>query len=341
MKFLRRLAPTRSGDPVSDFWIWWSTKGERDFTKAVTTGNFEPIVDATTQRVKAIHPELVWQAREGTSADHMLCVTAGGVSAAREHSERWYRAAPQRGSVWEFSSVTPQPPDHDELTLCLGSDVEVALREFTFNVRVGAKLDVAVAHKHFADADQNSRAEVAFVVLDALLGEDAVMRWIGNVDTAVDSEPEAVEPWQLQSIVAAFARRTFESWQVQQQDLPEGRTSILRVREAEWLDRPTLELHCALSLPYDSRDDASLPSASELERLDAVEDGLEDESGLGRILVAVETGQNRRTLHYYVDPSDSTSLSPLQSFVRDNPNAHLEQTEDPFWEILRSVRGQK
>lgn len=338
MKFLRRFAPSQSGDPVSEFWTWWSMKGERDFTRAITTGNFELIAEATTQRVKAIHSELVWQAREGTSAEHMLCVSAGGIKAAREHSERWYRAAPQRGSVWEFSPAIPQPPNHDELTIFFGPDAEVALRELKFNVHVGTKLDVTVCHRHFANADQDSRSEVAFLVLDTLLGEDSVMRWVGNVDTAVDAEPDAVEPWQLQSIVAAFARQKFESWQVRQQDLPQGRTSMLRVRGAEWLDRPTFELHCALALPYDFRDETGLPSASELERLDAIEEDLEDSFELSRILVAIETSQGRRTLHYYANPSDSVSLSALLSYARQNPGAHLEQTEDPFWDILRALR---
>lgn len=337
MKFLRRFTASGSGDPVSDFWGWWQAKGERDFTKAVSTGNFEPLMEPMTQRVKAIHPELVWQASEGTDAEHMLCVTAGGISAAREHSERWYRAAPQRGPLWEFSSVTPPPPNPDDLTMFVGDD-EVSLRELRFNVRVSAKLDVTVCHELFASADQDSQSELAFVVLDSLLGEDSVMRWIGTAETAAVADPEAVEPWQLQSIVAAFARRIFGSWQVQQRSSPDGKTSLLRIRGAEWLDRPSLELHCAVTLPYDSQDQTGLPTASELERLDAIEESLEDKSELSRVLVAIETGQDRRVLHYYVDPSNSTGMAPVQSYVRDQPAAHLEQTQDPFWQILRGLR---
>ncbi|MHA7274809.1 DUF695 domain-containing protein [Arthrobacter sp. TMT4-20] len=337
MKFLRRFASTNSGDPISEFWGWWQTRGESDFTKAVSTGSFAPLMEVMTQRVKAIHPELVWQAREGTEAEHMLCVTAGGISAAREHSERWYRAAPPGGPVWEFSSVTPPPPNPVDLTMFIG-DEEIGLRQLRFNVRVGTKLDVTVCHELFTRADQDSCAEVAFVVLDSLLGEDSVMRWIGNVDTATAAEPEAVEPWELQSIVEAFARRMFESWQAQQRKLADGRTSMLRVRSVEWLDRPTLELHCSLTLPYDSHDETGLPSDTELERLEAIEENLEDSSESDRILVAIETGQNRRVLHYYENPSISTGMAPLQSYVRDHPAAHFEQLQDPFWETLRTMR---
>lgn len=339
MKFLRRFTSPRSSDPVDEFWAWWQTNGERAFTHAVSTGSFDELIEPMTQRVKAIDSELVWEARQGTRAQHMLCVTAGGISAARDASERWYRAAPRDGEVWEFAPITPLPSNPLDLTLFLGDDEKIAMDQLRFIVHVGTKLDVTVCHGSFARTDEDARSEAAFSVLDSLLGEDSVMRWIGAIDTAHEAEPDAVEPWQLQSIVAAFARRTFESWQVQQRELPNGGVSVLRLRAADWLDKPDFELHCALTLPYDSQDRTGLPVASELERLDAIEEQLEDESEPSRVLVAIETGQGRRVLHYYANSSNKSSTSALETHVRDNPRVTLEREPDPFWRILRNLRA--
>lgn len=340
MKFLQRFTSTRSNDPVDDFWGWWNTKGERAFTNAVTIGSFDELMDPMTQRVKATHPELVWEARQGTNAQHMLCVTPGGISAAREASQRWYRAAPRNGYVWEFAPITPQPTNPLNLTLFLGGEEEITMNQLRFAVRVGTKLDVTVCHGSFDRTHPDAQTEAAFSVLDALLGEDSVMRWIGAIETAGDVAPDAVEPSQLQSIVAAFAQRQFESWQVQQRELPDGQLTVLRLRAAEWLDRPELELHCALTLPYKSQDRTGVPSASEVQRLDAIEDRLEDGSELSRVLVGIDTGQHRRVLHYYADPSHLGSRTPLETFLRDNPEASLQCEPDPFWGALRKLRQQ-
>ncbi|TDK24072.1 DUF695 domain-containing protein [Arthrobacter crusticola] len=338
MKFFQRFAPARSGDPVNDFWAWWQARGENDFTKAVGTGNFGPLMEPMTQRVKAIHPDLVWEARQGSTAQHLLCVTAGGIPAAREHSERWYRASPERGRVWEFSPVIPTP-DAADLTFGGVGGEEIALGQLRFSVGVrDAKLDVTVRHAIFAQVDTDSAMQLAFMALDSLLGEDSVMRWIGVVETAAEAVPDSVEPSQLQSIAGAFARRTFESWQVLQQEVPDHSPRILRIRAAQWLDRPALELHCTLALPYQSGDARGLPAPDELPRLDAIEESLEDTSEQNRVLVAIESGQGRRVLHYYANPADNTSLAALERYAEAHPDADLRTASDPFWENLRTLR---
>jgi hypothetical protein len=64
---------------------------------------------------------------------------------------------------------------------------------------------------------------------------------------------------------------------------------------------PRFDTHVAIHLPYRTQSENGLPDNDALQGLRAAEDALAEAAGGDAALLAHETGQGRRTLHYYAD----------------------------------------
>jgi hypothetical protein len=77
------------------------------------------------------------------------------------------------------------------------------------------QVDVAVHHPRFPEMTDGAKATVSFLVLDWLLGEDGVERWVGDVQ-ASDVEPPASLPTDAldEVLVALRQRHPNPSWAI-------------------------------------------------------------------------------------------------------------------------------
>ncbi|HEY0868816.1 MAG TPA: hypothetical protein VGD55_00310, partial [Acidothermaceae bacterium] len=133
--------------------------------------------------MSAINPELGWELGPGHKAQHVLCVTAGGVAAVRPTAERWLRAAPPVDSAWEYIAAKAAHPLPLDDKLVLGTwTLNIAETRFGIVVEESRlEVDVTCFHPHFPVMPEDARNEVMFIVLDWLLGEDDIERWVGHL----------------------------------------------------------------------------------------------------------------------------------------------------------------
>ncbi|RYJ04784.1 MAG: DUF695 domain-containing protein, partial [Actinomycetales bacterium] len=135
MALFRRSRADSPRHPVSDFWTWWSTHD-----RSIDELQSAPVVDELTTLVAGIHPDLAWHFGPGTTAQHRLTVSSGGVAEVRPAAERWLRAAPPSNHTWEFASS--QEADPSGLTHRLeiaGQELDLELVRFRIEADVDSR----------------------------------------------------------------------------------------------------------------------------------------------------------------------------------------------------------
>lgn len=182
---LRRRRPGPATDPVEAFWAWWPVAATR-IAGAIDARNVSSMSGEISAAVHKIHPELGWELSKGRRAQHALCITSGGNALLRATAERWRLAAPTPTAVWEYSASRLGDPAASTAQLVYaGVEVDMAHTRIAATVDDERQLiDVAVYNPAFGALSPAARQEVVFLMLDWLLGEDGVERWVGTIDVA-------------------------------------------------------------------------------------------------------------------------------------------------------------
>ena len=323
--------------PVTAFWSWWAAEGRELSPHQVSSAT-----DELTRLVQKINPELTWHFGPGESAQHRLTVTAGGVAAARPSAERWYRAAPPADETWEFRPSQEADPRALEQVLEIAGQ-RLDLAETSFRVEPDEqrlRVHVGVHHPAFATAPPEVRQQVTFLVLDWLVGEDAVERWLGEIEPLVDA-PEPALPGDV--VVAAVTdldrRRDPEEWAIAQWTDEQGAPGLVTFRRwLRWLDAPTLDRHHVITMGYPARADGMPADADILDDLGLLEDRLVGVLGGRGTLLAYETSRGARTFHIYTDSEDRNVDADLAAFAGEI-GAMGGTSEDPSWRDVRHFTG--
>lgn len=324
---------------IRAFWSWW--EGARDaFAAGIESGGVDdPLIDALRERVEALAPGLDWELSRGEHAAHALVVTPGGNPDVRAIAHRWLRAAPPADETWEYHAARrPEPRAVDnELEL---DGRRVALGETVVATEVDerrAEVDVTVHHPLFGDLDERAAGQIAFLVLDWLLGEEEVERWIGAVDLASE-RPEGARPAaELLGVVERLATLR-----------PPDHGALLEGRGDDGLpllastngslkpvDHPLLDTRVTVTVAFDARDDG-LPERGVLEELRRLEDDLVSAAGDGAFLAAHVTHAGRRAFELYADGTTGAA-DRAREWASAN-RAEVEVEHDPAWDGVRNLR---
>lgn len=340
MRFGRRRGSEQAaaGHPVLGFWRWWTDGGAVALTEAVDSGEYGRLPETIGRLVAGIHPDLEWELARGAEARHALVVSSGGVAELRPLAERWLRAAPRVTATWEFHAA--RQPDPGVLTAKLqlaGHELDLAEAQLAAAVDLDADLvDVTVWHPAFPSLDEAHCSQVTFLLLDWLLGEDGVARWVGSVEHATVRPPDAMPASSLPDTVAELAaRRTDPTWVLMEGSTPTGARRIATARRPlRWIDQPLLDQHNEIRVDYaDARPDG-LPTPEALDRLRALEDDLTAVLGPRAELLAHETGEGARLLHVYSDSEDQNVTALISEWAQRN-QAAVTHRHDPAWGELR------
>jgi hypothetical protein len=295
------------------------------------------MVDEIAGRVNAIHPKLDWELGKGAVAEHGFTLSAVGNAELRATAARWLALAPPPDDTWEFHDGRQPNPTFDGTGLRIeGHDLSLGETRFHASAREHA-VDIAVFHPAFADLPDSTRTRVAFLCLDWALGEHAVETWVGQVDVATVSAPQTYTVEELRNLVADLARRHEESpWTMLQGQTRDGRfmlaTTQVPLRGARW---PRFDTHVALTLPFDDRGNG-MPTEPALESLRAFEDSLTSLLGGDGELLAHETREGARTLHYYVD-GETELPSRLAKAISGWRNGKCGTAADPTLKAIRHL----
>ncbi|MDN4610359.1 DUF695 domain-containing protein [Arthrobacter burdickii] len=329
----RRIGRGIGRDPIADFWQWWADDGEDLLTTATRAGDFDAYVDVMTTRVKAIARGLEWETRTGTEAEHTLCVSSGGNPSLRPVAERWYRASPPASRRWEFVPARSAKPDMLESTITYrGRSFDLRrTRIHTSLTRAGDGFIVSVHNPGFTGQWDDEHG-LCVLMLEWLLGEDDVERWVRRVDCIVHDVVDSIPAADLPARVAELARTAPEpGWLLMEGKLGSGHPILVRVlRPLRWIDHPNFDLHSGLRVAFDA-DERGLPRPAVLAELDDLEDGLVQALGQRGMLVAAETSKGARTFHFYSDSEDQNGRDVFDTAARGRRSVTARHTLDPGW----------
>lgn len=113
----------------------------------------------------------------------MLSVSGEGNFRLRKLAAAWERAAPREVSGWQYLPAREPKPD------ALRSSIDyqgqrLAIAQMKFDIAADlahARLDVKAYHPVLARMSEEVRVNTVFIVLDTLLGEDDVERWLSYI----------------------------------------------------------------------------------------------------------------------------------------------------------------
>ncbi|MFC5178401.1 hypothetical protein [Nocardioides taihuensis] len=338
MPLLRRSSrPTTAAvHPVSAFWEWWAEEGHRTSPHGESRATHE-----LSRLVAAIHPGLTWHFGPGVVAEHRLTVSAGGVAEVRPSAERWFRAAPPADATWEFRPSQEATPDALAHTLEIaGHRLELAATVFSVVPDVEQlRVHVGVHHPAFGELPDDVPAQVSFLLLDQLLGEDDVERWLGHVEALTAAPEPAHSGEKLCQVVAAMAASLDDHWAVAEWEDDDGTPGVACFRPGlRWLDHPTFDRYQVVTAPYPGRADGLPADEAALAQLQALGEEL-DQLLAGRgVVVAHESQRGVRTFHAYTDGEDQNADADLRDWASTR-GASVDATPDPAWTRVRHFTG--
>jgi hypothetical protein len=341
----------RASDPansIAEFWTWWTKTGASACAAAIADKAPERIAEEMTRRVHGLHPDLAWELAAGHVSAHKLVVTAEGNPELRPIARRWLLAAPAADETWSYDDHRGAADEPEGVALRSGAGApEILFSDLSLSARKeGTKLDLTVHHPAFADLPQDARIQVAFLALDAALGENDTELWIGEIDTAVQAPIDGFGLLALRSLVVDLRRESLDEdgrpgWALFQGDGPDGAALAAARSPLHPLFGPMFTRHVAAHVPYTGRTDVGLPAAESLDGLRALEDDLEAELAADGLLVAHESSAGTRVFHFYVDP-EGNAVDRLVAVLDAWPEGEVRvkvTDADPGWESVRHLKG--
>lgn len=327
---------------IERFWTWWNDEGAR----AAGMGTGDPAVAAqVTDRIQQIDDGLAWEFGAGTESAHLLVVTAGGDPDLRAVARRWLRAAPEGDLVWAYAD-TRQPVTDPE-----GHSIQ--LRDATFDLaqarvavqRQGTRVDVGFYHPQLEAVPQQQRLAVAFLALDAALGEAATETWIGELSPMTDAPVDGFGLSGLRAVVRDL-RAEFTApdgrpvWLALHGTGPRG-TVMARAQvplAAAWA--PHLNQHLSITVPYEDSTDDGLPGAEAMPALRTLQDHIDERLEGQGMVVAHEYSGGVCTVHVYV-AGDTPAADQARAAVAGWPQgrAKVSASDDPGWAAVAHLRG--
>ena len=206
MELVRRSSETET-EAVGAFWRWWSVAGAGLVTAAVMTGVYGDLPEIIGAMVMAIHPELRWETGPGARSRHRLCVSGAGDPRLRVTG----RAVAEGGSPAHWSRKIAAAKTCRQPGMLTGTleglehpvDLGLARVAVDWDER-SALAELTVFHPAFTMMGTNDCRQAGRLLVDWLLGEDDVQRWVGAINVTRadprDSQPAAVVPEFFQAV---------------------------------------------------------------------------------------------------------------------------------------------
>lgn len=164
---------------IIEFWGWFDEN--RDVLETMlSSGEASKIAELLPGKIKSLHPNLGWEMGPGKNKPFMLTLMCYGF---RETANSIISFAPKYPE-WEFYSAR-QPKDPPPKIRFPDDDLEITTLNWKFTPntnRAGNKFDITIIDPDLARLNENRGMEAIFILLDALIGEDAVSNLIGIIE---------------------------------------------------------------------------------------------------------------------------------------------------------------
>lgn len=341
-------------EAIAAFWDWWVAEGADRLDAAFTGGadfgggGFGEAgpVDIQAEvgpRIAAIDERLVWGFGAGEPfSRHLLTVTAAGDPQVRHIARRWLDAAPDDGPVWSFTDLRTAEP----VSTVTWAGHEIDPSEARVAVEAGrGVVDVRLFHPVFANlaaaGEEGERdvAHVGFMLLQLALGEEDFGLWLRSFAFAAE-EPEGAMPLaDLPGFIDRLAGAC-PRW-LTLQGLADGKPVMVGTRAPlSPLIGPLFTRHVVVQLLFaDVLDDGQAGESSAKALADFGDDAMATLADDGMV-VAAETADGMRLLHFYVDPeTDATERLANLVDTWTEGDREIVAAEDPAWERVGHLRA--
>ncbi len=342
-------APTEA-EVIAGFWNWWTAEGADAVAAAITADQETVMVELLDEHLGPVAPGLAWELSEGATSRYRLVVGADGDPDLRAVARRWLRAAPESSTSWEYTDVRPPAADLTDVVLSLEDRPTITLDEVVVAIeRRGHLLDVLVHHPAFPELSDEETTEATLAAVDAALGETDVQTWIGRLEATTQTPAGAVGLRDLAGAVADLrADSVYEdgtpTWVLLRGSGPRGQLVAAAQVPLASASAPHLDQHVMVRLGFGDRAEDGLPDPEALEALRDLEDHLVEqlagELGDSAHLLAQETTDGVRTLHFYVESTAAIPERVAALVVEAWPEGSVEvgHEMDPDWSAVRHLR---
>ena len=339
MRFLRRGTSADPELPIEQrlegFWAWWA--GAKDSIAAdIPRGTVGSRAAEISEQVNRVHPSLAWELGKGATSEHAFVVSCEGNPEIRPVALRWAASAPPADATWEYHpSRQPGPPQILDIRGVRVPFSEV--RSITSWDEARETLDVRLWHPAFDGLPTEVKAQISFLFLDNLVGEDDVERWIG----AIDADPAAQAGRTADELRDEIRRRvessTGENWALLEGTDGRGDPVLVRLNSSlKRIDHPYAGDHLEVTLARGF--DQGTPELTR--EIAAAEEELE--TALKGIAVeAAHITDRRRRVTHFVTAEGERARSVAQEWAGRHgewgPKVTLQP--DPTWSFRKSYGG--
>lgn len=328
------------GACIGDFWEWWAEHGRSSATRALASGDWAKIQSRLQERVAAVSPDLAWQIGPGDVSQNCLVISGGGVAEFRRLAQLCVDAAPPPDPAWEYAASRAATPGWEEAQLQLPDgdivDISATMTYYEVDLEDWQRVHVRLWNPAIAAmAAGEERAAVSFMVLDAVLGEDRVARWLGGLDVALEQPEHAVSLAPLVQLIQKLDEQGVEPhWQAGMYRRPDGQLVQALVRKPlKWVDYPLLDQHVVIEVDKPNRRVSRLVQ----QLLDSF---MQNDDRQSLILVADEESElGQRTLHFYANHDDADCMIQLKRSTDAIPGAVLKAAIDASFDQVHYLAG--
>ncbi len=319
-------------EAIEAFWQWWTDRGREELGAAIASGEATELPEMINAFITAIHPSLAWQIAPGQAATNAFTVTPDGDPELRGITELWLRSGPPADETWEYHAAR-QP--HTEPVESAGVVATPGELSFTFEYDdLYEQIDLMIDGEAFDDLSRDQGLELAFLAVEAVIGEDNVERWVGLVDISEAPLDKGRALTELPSIVSRFEPvLTGNQWEdIETTDISGWEEHISINRALKSIDHLAHNIHLEVRIELVDFDRLALPTANERESLDALTAGLEETLGNRALAAAVDTVNRHRSLHYFVDDVEQVQ-ELVDAWIEEQAERTIEAMfmVDPAW----------
>ena len=261
------------------------------------------LADDITRAVATIHPEMAWELAPGRSAKHAFCISPEGRADLRQIALRWLASAPAQDGTWEFHA-SRQPAENLPQLEVAGARFDLAeMRAITSWDSSRFRVDVRLWHPSFERVPPPVRAQVGFLFLDNLLGEDDVERWIGAIEY-LDDPISGKTPAELKAEVDRHRVPSSDDdgrWVLGTLNTPAGVSIVAADAGLKRIDHPFADKHVEIAIVLDH---GGMPGDEEATRLNAWEDDLVELFDSVAVFAGRTTRPGLRTMHFVAEDLD-------------------------------------
>lgn len=322
---------------IAAFWAWWEGARPR-VQEALGSGRFEndaALQDELSSHVHAIDDALAWELG-GRDGEWSLVLSPEGQFPKRRITERWVRAAPTHAG-WRYRPSREGSGEALGMTLRT-SGHDIAFAQLRFAVETDdtrRRVHLRVWHPAFASVDEQVGARIAFLALDALLGEDAVETWVGEVNPVQDSPADAIDGKALRASLEDLKESPGDHFSLLKGERDDGAPvsalMLLGLKRMHHLDAQT---HVAVTVTGYEANDEGFPTRDALSALQQLEDELVAKTEPLGVWYGHVVTPGRFTLGFYA--ADGLALKAALEQAGARLPFEVTLSEDPEWEHFRA-----